>query len=68
MLQHEYRFRWLNDKDATIVEVEKTIYAPDLTDAKRQVKEEWPLLDPEKAMVERIKGNGEPEPNLPLAI
>ena len=62
MLQYEYRFRWLNDRDATIVEVEKTIYAPDLTDAKRQVKEEWPLLDPEKAMIERIKGNGEPDP------
>lgn len=62
MLQYEYRFRWLNDKDATIVEVEKTIYAPDLNDAKKQVRENWPALDPEKAMIERIKGNGEPDP------
>ena len=65
MQQYEYKFRWLNDKDPLIVDVEKTIYASDLTDAKRQVKEEWPELDPDKAHIERIKGNGEAD--LPLS-
>lgn len=63
METYEYRFRWLKVGEPQIVEVEKTIYAPDLEDAKKQVSEEWPALDLGKAMVERIKANGE---GLPL--
>lgn len=63
MLQYEYKFRWLDETPP----VEKTVYASDLIEAKRIVAEEWPELDPEKAHVERIKGNGEPDLPLPGA-
>lgn len=61
MLQYEYKFRWLDETPP----VEKTVYASDLIEAKRIAAEEWPELDPEKAHVERIKGNGEPDLPLP---
>lgn len=63
MLQYEYKFRWLDEEPP----VEKVVYASDLQEAKRIAAEEWPELDPDKAQVERIKGNGEPELPLPGA-
>ena len=63
MQWYEYQFRWLDLNPV----VEKTIYAESLRAAQEFVKETWPELDVEKAQVERIKGNGEPDLPLPGA-
>jgi len=61
METYHYIFRWLNKKDPTIVDEAEHIYAPSLQDARNQIREGWPELDVDSAMVERIKENGTSE-------
>lgn len=71
MQQYEYKFWWLKQvapDQPPVREHEKIVYAESLEAAKKIVREEWPDLDPDKAQVERIKGNGEPEEGFPPAL
>ena len=71
MQQYEYRFWWLKQvapDQPPVRENEKIVYGESLEGAKEFVREVWPYLDPDKAQVERIKANGEPEEGFPPAL